>query len=125
MRFWQTLCEQKEVHNERAFLYTIARNLITDWYRKKKSTSLDALQEDGVEFGTDEHLSMVEGVERREALNIIRQLDDASQEVLMLRLVEGLPTHEIAKILGEPASRISVRINRAVKKVQEIMNHHG
>jgi len=123
MRFWQTLRERKDIENERAFLYTIARNLITDWYRKKKSSSLDVLQEEGIEFGSDDHRQMMNEAQMREALDVVKLLDDASREVLMMRFVEGLPPQEIAQVLGEPVNRISVRINRAIKKVQEILNH--
>src|SRR3954470_8519467 len=45
MRFWNTLLTDKDIKNSRTFLFTIARNIIIDWYRKKKSLSLDALLE--------------------------------------------------------------------------------
>ena len=36
MRYWQALAGGREMTNTRSFLYTIAQNLIIDWYRKKK-----------------------------------------------------------------------------------------
>src|SRR4051812_29307947 len=46
MRLWNTLSGDKEIRNCRAFLFTVARNLIIDWYRKKKPESLDILVEE-------------------------------------------------------------------------------
>ena len=126
-RYWQGMRERLSIENDRAYLYTIARNLITDWYRKKKSTSLDMLQEAGVEFASDDHQAIERGAEAQEALRVIQQLDETSQEVLTLRFVEGLPPSEIARIIGEPVNRVSVRINRAIHKVHQLLNqkpHH-
>jgi DNA-directed RNA polymerase specialized sigma24 family protein len=55
MRFWQTLRDGEKAYNERALLYTIARHLVIDWYRKKKESSLDALDEQGIEFRSNDH----------------------------------------------------------------------
>ena len=40
LRLWQSLQSKEEIRNEKAFLFTIARRLIIDWYRKKKSLSI-------------------------------------------------------------------------------------
>ncbi|MEK7642115.1 MAG: RNA polymerase sigma factor, partial [Patescibacteria group bacterium] len=43
-RFWQRLVEESEtIDKPKTFLFAIARNAIIDWYRKKKSVSLDAM----------------------------------------------------------------------------------
>ena len=49
MRFWDTLCKEKQIKNCRAFLFAVARNLIIDWYRKKKAVSLEGLLFEGSE----------------------------------------------------------------------------
>ena len=43
LRLWKTLNQDEKVLNNRAFLFTIAHRLIIDWYRKKKSLSLDRM----------------------------------------------------------------------------------
>jgi len=123
MRFWDKIQGGEHVNNPRAFLYKVARNLIIDWYRKKKDDSLDALKEDGLEIADDSRtpmpMSTEEGAEIQRILAIIQGLDDGDRDVLIMRYVEGLPPKEIAEILGESANAVSVRINRAIKKVQE------
>src|SRR3990167_5856074 len=49
MRFWNSLVLEKDIKNHRTFLFTIARNIIIDWYRKKKSFSLETLMENATE----------------------------------------------------------------------------
>ncbi|MDE2188782.1 MAG: RNA polymerase sigma factor, partial [Patescibacteria group bacterium] len=43
VRLWQSLTLGHEMTNMRAFLFTVAHRLIIDWYRKKKSVSLENL----------------------------------------------------------------------------------
>jgi RNA polymerase sigma-70 factor (ECF subfamily) len=116
MRLWQTLRQETVLKNERAFLYTVARNLVIDWYRKKKESSLDVLQELGVEFAGTERVE--EFAEMNEVLIAVESLDDNSRSALKLRYLDGYTPQEIAQQSGESANAISVRINRAIKKVQ-------
>lgn len=119
MRFWQALREGTVLRNDRALLYTIARNLIIDWYRKKKESSLDAMTEEGFEArGTDE-VPILQNAMNEEVLRVIHTLDESSREALLLRFVEGFSPAEIAALHGETPNAVSVRINRALKRVRE------
>jgi len=122
MRYWQTVRDGEKLKNERAYLYTLARNLVIDWYRKKKESSLDALTEQGLDFGDEEYKKIVQSAEVKEVLSVIGKLDDDARDALLLRFVEGLTPKEIAAISGESANAVSVRINRAIKKVQGLIH---
>ena len=119
MRFWQAIKEGTEFRNARALLYTIARNLVIDWYRKKKESSLDTLQELGIDFAGEDVKRITEHAEHEEVLRVINDLDEPSKEALMLRFVDGLSPRDIAALSGETPNAVSVRINRAIKKVQQ------
>jgi RNA polymerase sigma-70 factor (ECF subfamily) len=124
MRYWQQLRNGTVVESDRALLYTIARNLVIDWYRKRKEQSLDAMTDAGFEFANDDHRSITAHAELREVIETIQDLDEPSREALTLRFVEGFSPKEIAVLTDETANAVSVRINRAVKKVQERLHIH-
>jgi RNA polymerase sigma-70 factor (ECF subfamily) len=121
MRYWGYLRADKTISNGRALLYTIANNMAKDWYKKKKSESLD----DQIALG---HLPVEKSAgpqilaEHAEALAALGQLDERDQEVVVLRFVEGLEPKDIALILDETANNVSVRINRATKRLQTILH---
>ena len=121
-RYWQTIRGGEKLKNERAYLYTLARNLVIDWYRKKKESSLDVLTEQGIDFGNDDHTVIERTAQMNEVLAVINKLDEDAREALILRFVEGFTPKEIAAMSGESANAVSVRINRAIKKVQVLIH---
>lgn len=126
MRFWNTLCSEKKINNPRTFLFTIARNIIIDWYRKKKSLSLEALMEGISEDKSNFTAVARENVEiEAEAEYLIRKialLDEPYQHAVYLRCVEELKPREIAEILGESANVISVRISRGLEQLRTMLH---
>lgn len=118
-RFWQALRKGTVMQNDRALLYAIARNLVIDWYRKKKEVSLDAMTEDGFEAPGASEVPILQNAMNNEVLAVIQILDEPTRESLILRFVEGLTPADIAQQRGESANAVSVRINRGLKKVRE------
>ena len=117
-RYWKSLKDGKQMTNTRSFLYTIANNLAKDWYKKKKADSLDEKMESGdapkATVASPESMA-----EYHEVLALIKEMDEKDREVLLLKHVEGLPPKEIAEVLEETANTVSVRINRATKRLRE------
>jgi RNA polymerase sigma factor (sigma-70 family) len=91
-----------------------------DWYKRKKSVSLDQAIEAG-----HEPMSHVAGPEtdasHAEILRAMSELEEHDRIVLHLRFTEGLPPQDIASLLQETPNVISVRITRATKKLQTIL----
>lgn len=117
-RYWQYLRDGKEMTNTRSFLYTIANNMAKDWYKKKKAVSLDEKIEAG-HLPIDNESNPEEMSSYQEVLDAIEDLEQKDKEVLLLKHVEGLDPKDIAEVLGETANVISVRINRATKRLQQ------
>ncbi|OGG87704.1 hypothetical protein A2592_01025 [Candidatus Kaiserbacteria bacterium RIFOXYD1_FULL_42_15] len=117
-RYWQYLRNGKEMTNTRSFLYTIANNMAKDWYKKKKSDSLDEKMESG-NIPKDMSASPETVAEYQEVLDNIEDMEQKDKEVLLLKHVEGLDPKDIAEVLEETANTISVRLNRATKRLQQ------
>ena len=122
MRYWQALAGGREMTNTRSFLYTIAQNLIIDWYRKKKSASLDVMRESGYDPIDTGGPSTEDEATFAEICAVIEHLDEKDKEVLLLRYGEGLDPKDIAEIWNESANAVSVRINRALQKVRDTLH---
>jgi len=118
MRTWTYLCDDKTVDNMRAFLYRIANNLIIDYIRKKKESSLDALQEKGFEPGYDAVAEMQRNVDESTIIANLGHLEKEYRDALVMRYIDGLTPAEIAEILGESANTISVRLHRGLKQLK-------
>lgn len=118
VRVWERLGKGgADIENPRAFLFTVARNLVKDYYKKKKPI----LERDMPEGAMEEVPSLGDQVvlaETRIALEALRGLSDPYREALTLHLVEGLPIGEVARLLGERPNTISVRVKRGIEKVR-------
>lgn len=124
LRFWQSLMAKKEIYNKRAFLYTVAHRLIIDWYRKKKSLSLDAMLGDRKDAVYDDFINTKEEnhelkAEGRFLLEKLSELSPNHQHPVYLRFVEGLSPGEIGEILGISPNAASVRVNRGILELRK------
>ena len=121
-RTWEYIAAGKEVKNIKGFVFKVANNLIIDEYRKKKAVSLEALQEStGFDAPLNEHKKTIFSVEVDTVLVHINKLDPKYKDVILMRYINDYSPKEIAQILGESENAVSVRINRGIKKVQEML----
>lgn len=96
-----------------AYLYTIARNLCTDSFRRKKTEELK------------EELIGESPMHQVELTIVIRQALEAlpheEQEFLLLRYVNELPVKEIAAFTGQSRFSIYRKINQALWKLKQLL----
>lgn len=107
-----------------AWLFRIARNPVTDAYRRKHVTvSWDLMPE---QLESHEAESVEEEVLRRETRVWLRsaldRLTEDEREVIALRFVTGLTLVEIAAVLGTSRSSVDRRIGRILRTLKE--HHH-
>lgn len=121
LKTWQYLEAGNAVDNLRPFLYRVATNLIIDYVRKKKETSLDAALEVNPlnePVGSDER-----DVERKALLRSVKDafgiLSQEDRDLVTMRYVDDLDPREIAELLGITPNHVSVKLNRAVAKLKE------
>lgn len=114
----------KKIKNERAFCYRIARNLVTDYYRKKATSNPISLDYnipivDTKETTLEERAminSDMEGV--RKAL---AGLKDEYQNIIIWHYLDELSVPEIAKMIKRSEGTTRVRIHRALSALKNVM----
>jgi len=113
-----------------AWLYSVARNRITDKYRKRKESSLDNLgieDEDGFfEFSSllaNDDITPYEETEQQQyrelILDAVDTLPAAQKEVFVLHEFEQLTLEEIAAKTGVPIKTVISRKRYAIQKLRE------
>ncbi len=127
IKTWQYLQKGEEVENIRAFLYRVAKNLIIDYRRKKKSYSLDEMTEFGLDFQIEEDLleKKEEEFERDRVLKTIHDVDDKYREILILRYVEEMSIKEIGEVMDKSQNHVSVMIHRGVEKLKKLLKKYN
>jgi len=104
-----------------AWLYTIARNAVTDRRRRERPTvEIDnayGLAEDG----PTAHDRAVHGEAVDALRGAVRHLTTEQQEVLVLRFVENRSSREVAKILGKNEGAIRALQFRALGRLRKLM----
>lgn len=103
-----------------AWLYTIAKNLVIDYYRtKKESVPLEDVHT------VTSHETPVDEVESRFDLQAMRDalqfLTDDQQQVLILKFIAGLPNENIAKIMNKREGAVRALQMRALQTMAKFM----
>jgi RNA polymerase sigma-70 factor (ECF subfamily) len=107
------------------WVYQIARNLVIDYYRQKKS--IVALEE--IENTLEYETNVIDVVNLHEQqkifLKLLKELGAEQQVVIKLKFFEELENSEIADLLGKNEGAIRVIQHRAIIKLQELIKKSG
>ncbi len=124
MKTWQYISKGHTVENLKAFLYRVANNLVIDYSRKKKEDSLDSILADlpQLEPSYDGKKEIERDVLLAQVFEVIHGLPDDVRQLLLLRYGEDLDAKEIAQILKITPNNASVRLNRAHKLLQDLLD---
>ena len=100
----------KEIKNPLAFLYTVARNLCIDEYRKKETVEMP--QEMPAEDAGDKITDMV-------AVHMaLDGLSEKEREIILLRVVNEVPVEDIGKIYGISRFAVYREVKKILKKLE-------
>ena len=105
-----------------AWLYRIARNLLTDHWRRKQdvpSSDIDALPEAVVEDTAGLELDQALAVRRLQ--QALAKLPPEMRSVVQLRFIERLPAKRVARQLGLSESNVRVIQYRALRKLRSFL----
>lgn len=118
----QQLQRDGSIAYPRGYFYTLLRNAIIDYYRKKKSLSLDLFTQSG---GDIIDTASVAHHDRGYYQQIIKKLDtlpDTYRDIVIMKFVLDLSVAEISERLGLSENVVSVRLHRGRARAQEILS---
>jgi RNA polymerase sigma factor (sigma-70 family) len=118
---------EEQITEVSSWLFTVARNRITDWYRKKKPETFSSFMLDGEdeppEFTDDRFLppdvALDESLFREAMTEALGELPEAQRDVFIMHEMEGMPYEEIAEVTGEKVNTLLSRKRYAVKYLRE------
>ena len=109
--------DTEKIHNVKHWVYTIARNTITDYYRKKKMYT-EEVGEDIVEMPAEDEDVATEL--SRCIAAYIAQLPEAYRNLITLSELEEVPQKEIAAQLNLNYATVRSKVQRGRQKLKEI-----
>lgn len=118
LKTWHYLVKEGKIEIMRAFLYHILNNLITDEYRKRKTSSLDVLIEKGFEPSTDPRNHLINMLDGKSALLLIPLLPKAYQKIIRMRYIQDLSLTEMSLITGQSKNAMAVQVHRGLAKLR-------
>lgn len=117
LKTWEYLLTHDDICHMRGFLFHILNNLIIDEYRRKRSVSLDELQDGGFEIAFDETDSLLNIADGKTAMLLIPLLDKKYETVISLRFEAEKTIAEIAETTKQSKNTVVVQIRRGIDKL--------
>lgn len=119
---------QQQMGSFHAWIFRIASNLVTDFYRRRSvrqsvesvGASIETVHSNGDQADAT--------VEREELKRALLQLTDEQQQVMVLKFIEGYETDEIAEMLEKNTGAIRAiqfRALTALRAVYGVQAHRG
>ena len=109
-----------EEQDFRAWLFTIARNRAADAGRsrhRRPAVPLDLTEAAQQMTTRDAADQALEAVSTQAAMDLIRSLPREQAEIIMLRVVAGLATGDVARIVGKTPGAVRVAAHRGLRRL--------
>lgn len=107
------------------WLIVAARRRVADYYRRReRGPSVTTLEDDAAlarpaAATGDPEVAALRAEERRELLALVARLPAEQREVLALRFAAGLPSAEIAAIIGKTDQATRAILSRALRRLRQ------
>lgn len=112
----------------RAWLFTTARRRLLDQARLRKrhpAEPLDEISAADVPRTPDAEQIAMDNLATESAIALLSQLPVQQAEAIMLRVVAGLDTEVVARMLGRSPGAIRVAAHRGLKRLQSLLSGAG
>lgn len=122
LKTWKYIVKGGKIHLMKAFLYHILNDLIIDEYRKKKPISLDLLMEKGFEPGVDDVQTLIDKLDAKSALLLIKQIPLKYQKIMLMCYVQHLTLKEMSDTNGQSKNTNAVQLHRGNEMIRLLKN---
>ncbi|MDQ5943750.1 MAG: hypothetical protein QG675_518 [Patescibacteria group bacterium] len=126
IKFYKNLANwQDKGYQPSAYLFTIARSVIADYYRSRgrKGSKLSNSEEVLAlisDSSQNPHQDVIQSEEIRTLYKNLKTLPQKYQEVLVLRYIENLSSKEISQVIGKSDVATRKMLSRAVSALAEV-----
>lgn len=107
-----------------AWLYRIAINNLTDYYRRMGKRKNVDLQDYEHQLADEKSDRAEDYVRKDEIAKSMEKLPEESRRILELKFFQDLSNEEISEILGIGYNHLGVKIFRALKKLKDIIKEN-
>lgn len=113
----------------KAFLFTAARNVAIDMFRRRRTVAHEPLSEFEELPALDEAPGVVDRLDRQQRLDLlieaVASLPERCRQVMMLRHLDGLAYKDIAERLGISPETVKVHMVKGVRDCTAFFRKHG
>ena len=117
------------IQHPRAFMFTTARNLALDLFRRRRTARADAVTHFDSANVVEERPDAAEVPNQRQELEFlvaaVQTLPERCRQVIMLRYLKGFSYKEIAALLGISVETVKTHMAKGVLRCSEYFEAHG
>ena len=106
--------------NPRTWLTTIAKNLVTDYY-KSKYKYLESTLDENIDIADDADENIDVDIMYSQVVNLLDKMNEKDKELIILRYVSEFDLDEIASMMGMSYDSAKVAVNRAIQKLRRLI----
>jgi RNA polymerase sigma-70 factor, ECF subfamily len=115
-------------HAWRAWLFTTARRRVIDQARRRSRRPEKALEEalpSQLPVSADAAELAIQRIDTQTAMALVAQLPPHQAEVILLRVVAGLDTETVARLVARTPGAVRVAAHRGLRRLAEILAKAG
>jgi RNA polymerase sigma-70 factor (ECF subfamily) len=108
-----------------AWLFTTARRLVVDHYRRPRTHDLASIEASAHPLGRSPEVAVVTSERLATLTRCLTDLSDRERDVIGLRFVARLHNREIGSLVGTSEGNVAKILHRALKKLQDRLAAEG
>ena len=124
MKAYEKFDSYDDTYTFSTWIYTIARNTLTDYFRRNKQVqSLETMQEEGHDIADEGSVDFESQLSAEMSVDQVKEiLDDLpaqQRECIILKYLEQMETKDIAEVVGQSEANVRQLVSRGMKRLRK------